>query len=318
MHPKKLNRLLFEISRNARITTRELGKLLRTSQQSASYLVRSAIGKGKINGFYTLADPARFGLITVLVLYHYTGTGKHGSESIVQALHEHPWVTGLEECSLGADLVVEYCAPNLSFFNKQHQDFLHRFKDSIRMDAIYPLIVKHLYNRKYLLPRKASDDVIISGDREPLALTPGQKSVLRALVLDPRSTMLAVAQRCSMDVKTALKTKAELERQGVIRGYNALIDHKKCGIRRRFFLLQPESHEPQELERILTFCRYHPNVLTAAKLIGTFELLLTVERLDPETSTIHDLRKAFAIQRYQLIISSRQVKRTSVPETLLT
>ncbi len=314
MHLRKLNKLLFELSRDSRTTTKQLGKMLRTSQQSASYMLRAGLKRRYILGWQLIIDPARFGMTNVLVLCNYNSFDAPVIAEMLRALQENPSVTAVEEGSLGADLLIEYCVPNLSFFNKQNREFLYQFKSDIRLLAVYPVIVKHLYQRKYLNPRSLSEDIIVSGDREYFPLTHNQKAVLKALHENPKSSLVSIARSCSMDTKTVVKTKRYLEHHEVIIGYTIVLGHQRCGIMRSRVLIQLDSDNQKEVDRFITFCRLHRNIVSVAKLIGNFEFLVTIEQLDAERSITNEVRRDFKISDYQLIMISNQLKRVSVPE----
>ena len=68
---KKIKRALFEISKNSRITTKNLSKQIKTSQQSASYLMKQLKKKKLLTGFTTIADPAKLGYTNVVVGFNF-------------------------------------------------------------------------------------------------------------------------------------------------------------------------------------------------------------------------------------------------------
>ena len=57
---KKTKSLVYELTNNARISTKELGKKLKVSQQAASYLLKSLQEKKTIRSFDTIIDPSKF------------------------------------------------------------------------------------------------------------------------------------------------------------------------------------------------------------------------------------------------------------------
>lgn len=119
----KSSKILYELSKNSRITTKELGKILRTSQQSASYLIQSLIKNNQILKYYTLIDSAMFGLTNIIVLFNYTNFQLKKIEEIKQKLISNDNITMIEESSLGADLIVQYTVQNLSFLIKKIKNF---------------------------------------------------------------------------------------------------------------------------------------------------------------------------------------------------
>ena len=112
-----LKKFIYELSNHARIKTKDLGKRLRISQQSASYLVQSFQEKKKILGYNTIIDPSKFGYLQVLVYLNYSAFDK--KKEIVSYLKDESHVVFIQELKQGYDLAVVFCVANLSLFNKK-------------------------------------------------------------------------------------------------------------------------------------------------------------------------------------------------------
>ena len=70
----KIKKLLFECTKNSRITTKELGKRIEASQQSASYLLNTLKRKKIIESPSTIVDAVKFGFINVIVGINFIKT----------------------------------------------------------------------------------------------------------------------------------------------------------------------------------------------------------------------------------------------------
>jgi DNA-binding Lrp family transcriptional regulator len=53
--------------------------------------------------------------------------------------------------------------------------------------------------------------------------------ILKALTLDARLSSRQIAKQCEISIGTALSRIKKLEKEGVIKGYSALLDHEKLG-----------------------------------------------------------------------------------------
>lgn len=304
--------MLFELSKNARITTKELGKRTRRSQQSASYAVRRLV-QGKLIHFYkSIIDPARFGYLSVVVVYQFTQFKQDSMARATSVLKGDPYVVRLEHMTHGADLLAEYTVPNLSFFNKRHSDILAAIGMHVRIDDIYAVIVRRIYDLKYLHPRGSSSQVIVSGDREPISLPKTQLEVLKELHDSPRVQVTRIASKLGVDAKTVIRAKKELEKEEVLRKYTIVLDHDRTGVFRKYLFVKLE-HEENQMDSFIEMARHHRNIVEIAKVLGKFDLLLTVEYLKPDKQIINDLRREFMIVDYRILDCTSVIKSVSVP-----
>ncbi|MEM3608793.1 MAG: Lrp/AsnC family transcriptional regulator [Candidatus Bathyarchaeia archaeon] len=53
--------------------------------------------------------------------------------------------------------------------------------------------------------------------------------ILKALTLDARLSSRQIAKQCEISIGTALSRIKKLEKEGIIKGYSALLDHEKLG-----------------------------------------------------------------------------------------
>jgi DNA-binding Lrp family transcriptional regulator len=317
MISSKYSILLYEFSKNSRITTKDLGKLLRTSQQSASYLIQTAIKNNHIQKYYTLIDPAMFGLTNIIVLFNYINFDQKIINNIKQKLNSNDNVTMIEESSLGADLIVQYTVQNLSFFNKENQDFLHEFKKDIKQIAIYPIIVKHIYTRKYLFQKNIPIEWILSDDKNIMQFSEKEKIILKEIRNKSRASIIEIARNTNFDTKTILQIKKKLESEKVIKQYSVTINHHELNIIRERYLINLETDEKKEIDKFISFCKMHKNVLTAFKIIGNFKFIITVERFKDDIEILPELRKEFNVSDYSLFKIKEVIKSETIPGHIL-
>jgi len=147
----KIKKLLFEYSRNSRITTKELGKNIGTSQQSASYLLNSLKKKKLIGEGTTIVDAIKLGFVNVLVGFNFLNPSL--KKDIIDDLMNITAITSIEEGKEGVDLLVEYTTQNLSAFNKIHSELIYKFYKKHRTTFVFPKprILQKLFIKK--IPR---------------------------------------------------------------------------------------------------------------------------------------------------------------------
>ena len=317
MNYQNLCKLVFFLSKNARIKTKELGRLLNMSQQNISYNIKKLQADGIIKSYNAVIDPSKFGYVNIILFLNYKNFNAKTTNSIKKYLIENPNVVRIEETVEGSDLLIEYCVPNLSYFNKQHKEFMYAFNESVQLVESYVVIVKHNYTKNYLHKRFAErTQLIISGDRDPISLDEKQIFILREIVSNPIIPIVKIAEKYNLDPKTIRNNIKFLERKNIIRKYSIVFNHEALDITREFIFLSLAPEKLEDEKKFMEFCNLQKNIVTVTKVLGKYDILITSERLDKEPSIIKELRKQFKVINYRILTSDNIVKHNFLPENI--
>ncbi|MBU2497160.1 MAG: Lrp/AsnC family transcriptional regulator [Nanoarchaeota archaeon] len=318
MPSKKTRKLIYELSQNSRIRTKDLGKKIGASQQSASYLIASLKQKKIILEHNVRIDPSKLGLINILIYYNFTDFSAKNIHEIISFLKNEDSVVNIEQLSQGYDLSCVFCVPNLSNFNKMNKDFLHKFKNKIYAAEIFPIIVKHLYSKNYLWPHRQAEELIVGGDRDIINMSENEKKIIRMLQENPTIKILDMAKKLKLNPKTITKLKANLEKNKIIRGYSTLWDYKLLKIIRKQILVNSEELDLNEDKKLLEFAKNHPNVTALSRLIGKYDLLFEVEGESiSNRDVLKELRSEFGIKDFEVVGGGTILKAKYVPLSAL-
>ena len=209
---EKIKKILFEVSINSRISTKELGKRAGASQQSASYLLNILKKRKLIENLVTVVDAVKLGYINVLVGFNFIKSDNQVKKDIINELKKMPEIILIEGGKEGVDLLVEYSAPNLSAFNKINSEVIYNHFKDLRVIFVFPIIVNHEYSRKYLSKKIESKDLILSGDRPMKELSEKEQKVLEELIRHPDKRIIDISTMLSLSVKSVLNIKKNLEK----------------------------------------------------------------------------------------------------------
>jgi DNA-binding Lrp family transcriptional regulator len=231
-------------------------------------------------------------------------------------LIKHPHIITVDRVGQGADLLVEYSVPNLSFFNKQHRELLHKHKSLLQASGIFVVIVKHLFERKYLVEHPKYDGIIICGDRDIFRLNKRQDKVMGMLHENAKTPLINIARKLGLDPKTIVLLKKHLESRKVVLKYTATLNYELASIRRSYIFLQPAYEDTGSIDKLINYTRRHKNITGAFKIIGSYELMLVVEKRNPAENVIKDLRRHFQVSKYWIVDSDRVVKEEFMPRIL--
>jgi DNA-binding Lrp family transcriptional regulator len=185
------------------------------------------------------------------------------------------------------------------------------------MGTVYPIIVKHMYPRKYLMKKCQPSEIIVSGDRDVVDLNESALKVLLALRDHPRESIVSISKAVDLDPKTIVRMKKHLESQRILRRYTTIMNYGKVGIKRYRIFLELDYEDIHDIDKFLEYAKVHPNIVEATKIIGSYELLVTVEEEGGESDLINGIRREFRIADYEILSSERVEKSVYLPNAIL-
>lgn len=308
----KLKKLIFAVVKNSRITTKELSRSLKTSQQSASYLVSQLKKRKQIREYNTIIDSVRLGYTNIIVGFNFLVHESNVKREIISGLKEQNHIIYIEENKEGIDILVEYCVPNLSSFNKAHMEIIHAYHKKLRSKFILPVIVKHKFQKNYLVRKGDDKDIILCGDRNIVQLSETERKALVHMAKEASIKMVSLAQKLQTTAKTAANIKKSLEKKNVIKGYSCILGHNKLGIMRHNIFLEFTSEGVTDIDKFIQYSRQNKNIAEVTKLIGDYHVLLTIEELK-SSEILQEIRSMFPIDGYLVAKSEIIHKKTFMP-----
>lgn len=305
-----LRKILHQLTTNSRISTKDLAKHTHSSQQAISYTLKQFSKRKEIIDYYSVIDTAMLGYTHVYVCLYLSDFSKQ--KEILKELNQMPSVVSLDEGSQGIDILAEYSVKNLSQFNKEHTAFMKKFRGFVNSKFIFPIVVRRLYPHNYLSKSKEYSDIIILGDREIVHLSDNEQKVLKAFSVDARDSYTSIAKKTDMSIKTVIAIKRELQRKKIIQQFTAFLDHKKLDIKRSFIFIRLGASSIGEMNKFVQFAMNNHNIIQLDKIIGYYDVVVTVEAALFET-VLRDIREHFSAQEYVVMpVAKRHKKRLLV------
>ncbi|MBU1199212.1 MAG: AsnC family transcriptional regulator [Nanoarchaeota archaeon] len=297
MIKKKLKNAIFLLSSNIRISTKELSKHIKSSQQSASYIIHQLKKKKLVKNEITIVDPIKLGFINIIVGFNYVKFDAKIRAEVIDVLKNTNSIISIKEASRGVDFIVEYCVQNLSAFNKIHSEIIHKLHHTVKTKFIFPIVVKHKHDRCYLIEHCTGTDIVICGDREVNILSTNEKSILKELIKTPTASYTSIAKSTKISVKSVINIKKKLEKLRIIRGYSCILNHKALGINRSLLLLKLSGIGVGEINKLVEFGIRNLNIIEQIKIIGDYHIILIIESIK-NNDLIKELRSRFSIEEY--------------------
>ncbi|MBW3020483.1 AsnC family transcriptional regulator [Candidatus Woesearchaeota archaeon] len=312
------HRLLYELSLNSRIKKKELSQRLKKSPQLLSYSIDKLKSDKKIMNSCVQIDPAKFGLINVLVLLNFTTFEKDKRKEILNELKEMDNITSIKTLSHRADLLVEFTTSNLSQFNKLEMGLMQKYSKDLKLIDVYPVIVKHKFSPKYLSKRTKDEvSMILSGDREVIEMNNNEKKVILELIKNTEATILEISKKTNLNVRTVISMIKKLEDKKIIRGYTITLDLEKNNISACNMLINMNENTPKEIDKFVEYSRHIPEIVGVYKIIGKNSLLVNIQSLKDYRHVISQLREEFKFHDYQVYDVLNNLKNSYIPLSII-
>ena len=112
------------------------------------------------------------------------------------------------------------------------------------------------------------------------------RKIIRELQLDGRSTNVELASRVHLSPSQCLRRTRRLEETGVIRGYMAVIDHRKMGyLLRAYVLITVTSEINGARDKVMDFLMGKEDVLSIHGVAGNVDMIIELQARDMEHFT---------------------------------
>ncbi len=112
------------------------------------------------------------------------------------------------------------------------------------------------------------------------------RKIIRELQLDGRSSNVELASRVHLSPSQCLRRTRRLEETGVIRGYKAIIDHRKMGyLLRAYVLITVTSQINGARDKVMDFLMGKEDVLSIHGVAGNVDMIIELQARDMEHFT---------------------------------
>lgn len=140
------------------------------------------------------------------------------------------------------------------------------------------------------------------------------KAILRLLQREGRLSNVDLARRISLSPPATYARLKQLEKEGYIRQFTALVDREKAGFDLLCFIhIALQMHQLEQVEKFRTLMREIPEVLECHHITGEYDYLLKVvlrNRKDLERFVVDRLTPISGIARIHTSLALTEVKTT--------
>lgn len=275
-------KILQLLDHNSRISTKEIAKEVKTSQQNVSYIL-SNFEKDKIIKEYSLlVDSSKFALSNFCVFLRVRKYSKTFLNEFTSELKKYKEITCIDFTFGEFDIFLRFTTPNASYFNKILRELLRSYSKDLSGYEILNQVVLYYYPSNFLSRVNFQDKIIVSGDRNYVSLDKTDLQIINQLNTNARRPYLEIAKNIKITPKTVITRIKNLERKNIIRGYSILLDHSKLSFNRYYLLLKFDYENESSDKKFITFTQQSQNIIELMRVFGKWDTLLVVVTKKPE------------------------------------
>lgn len=278
----KVMKTIHLLSNNSRLSSKEVAKEIKSTQQNASYLINKLESEKKILNFKLLVDSSKFGFSNFCVFLRIKHYSKSKVNNFVNEIKKYKEIISIDFLFGNFDIFLRFATPNASNFNKIFKDILNSYPNMILDNVILTQIVLYNYPLNYLSKKRFNERIIISGDREIINIDEMDKKIINELNNNSRTNYSYIANKINTTSKTVIQRVKNMVKKNIIRGFSIMPNHKTLNINRYYLLLKLDFEDAETEKSYNYFVQQQTNITEHIKVFGLWDSILIVESLDTE------------------------------------
>lgn len=309
-------KILFELDKNARVSTTNLAKKIRKSKQFVDYRIKKLEQEKVILGYTTVIDYSRLGYTSIRVYFKFHNITPKQQKDLEEDLIKDKEVWWLVTVEGPWDVGYAMAIKNILDFYDYWDKIMKKYRKFIskRLIVIYSHIKQ--YPKAYLLERLNVDPgTLVGASKDSIKINEKDKKILRLISDKARLPLLEIATKLKTSPQVIRNHIKRLEKSGIVQGYRALIDVSLLGY--RYYKAYINLLNTGKLKELDSFCAHHPNILNINRTIGgrDYEIELQAKSFEEFEKIMNELRANFSemIDEYEFVIAREEKKMIYFP-----
>lgn len=309
-------RILYELDRNARTTTTEIGKKIRKSKQFVDYRIKKLEEEGILKGYISVIDYSKLGYNSIRVYFKFKGISPEKQKQLEDELIKDKEVWWLVTLEGPWDVGYAMAVKDLLDFYDYWDKIMAKYKKYISRRSVVVYTHIRQYPKSYLVEKENSEEgTIIGTSKVYLEISEFDIDLLRIISDNARMSLLDISEKMKTSPQVIKNHLKKLEDSKIIQGYRAIIDVSFLGY--RYYKSYINLTNTAKLAELELFCKKHPNILNVNRTIGgrDFEIELQAKSFDEFEGIMNQIRQEFEgiIDDFEFVIAREEKKMVYFP-----
>lgn len=297
---KKDYKLLYELSKNSRISITQLAKRTQMSREMTNYRMLRLVRKKVITDFIANIDETKLGFRRHVLYFAFQKVNEQDENEIIQYMAKHPLVSWMTTCTGKWNLNLDFIAKNL----EQVQDFIKQVKEAYPGKISEYLVTSQMYTEhfhsKYFtchLGNEKEQKIIPVKKQKLSEHIPDGKDlqILQLLAHDARMDYVTLGKKISLSPNAVKNRVQVLLDAGIIDSFSIYVDKQKFGYQLYCVHLDFVNQTPEDEQKLIAYIRDHPTMISHYWPLGPWNMGIDffVRNTGELRRLILDLRNVF-------------------------
>ncbi len=313
----KDKKLLYAISKDARLSTSKIAKELRLSRDAIKYRIQKFEDQGVIKGYRTIVDTALLGYDAYHLFLRLTNPSPKVEKTLVDALQSFDFIRSVVKFYGPYDFQVAIIAKSPRAFDEKLSTLM-KSVGSLVQEVELLTITKGFksgalpesftLSQKYDRSKKKETDI----DEK-------DKAILKVLRNNATKSVVDIAKEAKLSTDI-VRYRMKHMQGGIILGYIPIIQYGTLGYSIHAVLMNITSMDEQKENTLKTYTEQNDHLLWAVKTIGRYNIMMyvAVKKQNEFHELINELRMLFPLQitSYATLSANTQFVYTYAPDCI--
>ena len=305
----KDRKILAILSTNARATYSQIGKKSRLHKDSVAYRIKKLEREGVISGYTTFFDFSLIGYRIYKIYIKFKGLKEEEHKRIYSYLKSQDNIGWIVEGNGMWDAIIGINARTIEDFYNFKLSFEQKFHNEIAELNLATQIQAYFYPRSYL-SESNNEEVVLYSNKNLIPIDSKDKKIMQELAINSRATIIDIAKKTGLSVRTTGYRIKQLEKQKIVSQYRVSLNLEKINyvFIKTFIKLQDVTL--QKRREILDFFKNNKIVVHNVESLGNWELEpeFEAESIEQFYQIINQFRTKFAenINKIDSMIINRE------------
>ena len=310
----KDRKILYELSKNCRLATSRIAKIVGVSQQVADYRINRLVRLGVITAFITEIDIEQLGFNRHIMYLQLKNVDEAKEQEIISYFVHHPFLTWVVTSTGKWSIIIDVISRNLMHLNviidelkEKYGEFFGEYKVASQVD--YHYFHSKYYGFKEVEIEQSQTNKVHKLDNVDLKL-------LKILSGNARTDFVTLSHHLTLTANAVKNRVHKLVQGGIIKSFFAEPNKALLGFEQYNIQFVFENQSKDQEKKLLNYLIHHPHIHFYYKPVGHWDLEIGVFVENPGRlrKIILDIRNRFSyIKIYDTVLFYEEPKMNVVP-----
>lgn len=269
----KDRKILYELSRDSRLSAPQIAKRVGLSKDAVIYRIKNLEKCGIIQRFITVVNLKKLNYRTHIVFLEFKKFDINTEKSLVSWLVDFPYTIWVASSSGRWDLIVDIISRDADQFDRNLTEILNKLGDNLKSYEVLETIKEYYYNHRYLTnqQKELEHKKLISHK-----LDETDYLVLNELSQNSRINSTDIAKKLKISHDTISYRIKKLIKSAYINQFTILLDFSKLDLSYYYIFLQFSHLDREREKQIIWFLKSQKEVLFFGKNAGKYNFNIDV------------------------------------------